>query len=124
MWLTIRAYLLSVVLPIAIDILSNIAENIGPKVKGWMQSTFQSAYDDAVIDGDTVWQSIIVSIIAVIFGLDIVVAPEAPGVLTPPEIVSLHKNMALAAAKKTQAKYDGDATVFQNPAPLTDMEGP
>jgi len=125
MWLTIRAYLVSFVLPIAIDILSNIAENIGPKVKAAITDFFQDQYDDAVLSGDTVWQSIIVGIIAPIFGLTITLSTEGPGILSPAEIVSMHKTITLAAAKKTQQKFDADKTTeFQNPPPMTDMESP
>ena len=106
MWLMIRGYLLSFVLPVAIDILSTLAESIGPKVKEILTSFFQEQYDAATLSGDTVWQSIIVSIIVPIFGLVIVLAPEAPGILTPGEIVSLHRNMSMVAAKKVRAKYD------------------
>ena len=121
MWLTVRAYLLSFVLPIAIEILSNIADNIGPKVKGWLTESFQEQYDNAALDGDTVWQSIIVSIIAPIFGLTIVLAPESADILSPAEIVSLHRKMALKAASAVRAKYDSNDIGYPEvDAPYTD----
>ena len=96
-WITVRGYLLSFVVPIAIDILKQVLTALRPEAIAKFTAFLQSAYDAAVANGDTIMQSIIVSIVAPLFGITIVLAPESPTVLTPAEILTVSERLLKAA---------------------------
>jgi len=103
-WIGIRGYLLNFVVPIAISILKQILTNLKPEAIAKFTTFLQGIYDKAVVDGDKVIQSIIVSIVAPLFGIEIVLAVASPTVLSPAEITLQGEVMMKTAVESYVSK--------------------